>query len=129
MGEHGGGKVPRPQRSNPKTKHRSVELRKEPTPAERKLWSHLRNNQLGVNFRRQHAIGIYITDFCSPNAKLIIELDGGQHLEQEEYDAERTQFLKSKGYHVLRFWNNEVMQEIDAVINAIEHALDDEKLL
>jgi len=68
-------------------------------------------------------------DFCTPRRKLIIELDGGQHLEQEEYDAERTKFLESKGYRVLRFWNNEVMKEIDSVMGAIELALDEEELL
>jgi very-short-patch-repair endonuclease len=68
--------MPRPQRSNPKTKQNAIQLRKEPTPAEAKLWSRIRNDQLGVTFRRQHAIGHYISDFCSPKAKLIIELDG-----------------------------------------------------
>lgn len=103
MGERGGGKMPRSQRSNPKTKHHAVELRKESTSAEKRLWARLRNNQLGVNFRRQHAIGNYIPDFCSPKAKLIIELDGSQHLEQEEYDKERTEYLESQGYKVIRF--------------------------
>jgi very-short-patch-repair endonuclease len=59
--------------------HQAGELRKEPTPAERKLWSRIRNDQLGINFRRQHAIGNYIPDFCSPKAKLVIELDGSLH--------------------------------------------------
>ena len=76
----------------------------------------------GVSFRRQHAIGKYIVDFCSIKKKLIIELDGSQHLEQEEYDAERTTFLESKGYHVLRFWNHEVMKDIQGVIRTIEFA-------
>ena len=71
-----GATVPRPQRSNPKTKHQAIKLRKESTPAERKLWSRIRNDQLGVSFRRQHAVGSYIPDFCSPKARLIIELDG-----------------------------------------------------
>jgi very-short-patch-repair endonuclease len=118
--------MPRPPRSNPTTKHHAVELRKEPTPAESKLWSHLRNDQLGVTFRRQHAIGHYIPDFCSPQAKLIIELDGSQHLEQHEYDAERTKYLESLGYKVIRFWNNDVTNNIDGVILAIIHALEDE---
>lgn len=118
--------MPRPQRSNPKTRHRAVELRKELTPTERKLWSHLRNEKFGVNFRRQHAIGIYVTDFCSPKAKLIIELDGSQHLEQEEYDKERTEYLESQGYKVIRFWNNDVLKDIEGVILAIMHALKDD---
>ena len=126
MGEHEGGKMPRSQRSNPKTKHRAVELRKELTPTEAKLWARLRNDQLGVNFRRQHAVGNYITDFCSPKTKLIIELDGSQHLEQEEYDQERTEYLEEQGYKVLRFWNNEVTNNIEGVILTIMQALEAE---
>jgi very-short-patch-repair endonuclease len=118
--------MPRLQRSNPKTKHRAIKLRKEPTPAERKLWALLRNDQLGVTFRRQHAIGPYIPDFCSPKAKLIIELDGSQHLEQEEYDQERTKYLEEQGYKVIRFWNNDVLKDIEGVILAIMEALKDE---
>jgi very-short-patch-repair endonuclease len=125
MGELEGGKMPRSQRSNPKTKHHAIELRKESTPAERKLWARLRNNQLGVTFRRQHAIGFYIPDFCSPKAKLIIELDGSQHLEQEEYDQERTEYLENQGYKVIRFWNNDVMKDIESVILSIVQALGD----
>jgi len=126
MGEYEGGKLPRTSRSNPETKHKAIALRKESTPAERKLWSRIRNNQLGVTFRRQHAVGNYIPDFCSPKAKLIIELDGSQHLEQEEYDGERTEYLKSLGYKVIRFWNNDVMKNIDSVILAIIQAMQDE---
>ena len=89
--------MPRTPRSTLKTKHQAIQLRKESTPAERKLWSHIRNDQLGINFRRQHALGNYIPDFCSPKAKLVIELDGSQHLEQEEYDDERTKYPESQG--------------------------------
>ena len=119
--------MPRSQRSNPKTKHQAITLRKESTPAERKLWSRIRNDQLGVTFRRQHAIGNYIPDFCSPKAKLILELDGSQHLEQEEYDEERTKYLESLGYKVIRFWNTDVMKNMDGVILAIIQAMEDEK--
>ena len=73
----------------------------------------------GVKFRRQHAIDNYIVDFCSLRRKLILELDGSQHLEQADYDMERTKHLEAKGYRVLRFWNNEIMNEIDAVLNMI----------
>lgn len=118
--------MPRKPRSNPKTKHQAVELRKDPTPAERKLWSRIRNDQLGVTFRRQHAVGNYIPDFCSPKAKLIIEMDGSQHLEQEEYDEERTKYLELQGYKVIRFWNSDVLKDIDGVILAILHAMEDE---
>src|SRR4030065_157938 len=116
--------MPRKQRSNPKTKHQAIELRKASTPAESKLWSKIRNDQLGVAFRRQHAVGNYIPDFCSPKAKLIIELDGGQHLEQEEYDEERTKYLEEQGYEVIRFWNNDVLNNIEDVILAIIHAME-----
>ena len=118
--------MPRPPRSNPKTRTHAIELRKEPTPAERKLWAVIRNDQLGVNFRRQHAIGNYIPDFVCIEKKLIIELDGSQHLEQEEYDKERTKYLESKDYKVIRFWNNEVMNNIEGVILAIIYAMENE---
>jgi len=112
------------KRSDPKTMHRAGELRREPTPAEQKLWSYLRGNKLnGASFRRQHAIGNYIVDFCSIKAKLIIELDGSQHLEQEEFDFERTKYLESQGYKVIRFWNNDVMNDIQGVIRVIDDTL------
>ena len=118
--------MPRAQRSNPKIKQRAIELRKESTPAERKLWSYLRNDQQGVTFRRQHAIGHYITDFCAPRKKLIIELDGSQHLEQAEHDEERTAHLQSQGYKVIRFWNNDVMNNMDGVMQVIKRMIEDE---
>ncbi len=117
--------MPRPKRSNPKTRTRAIELRKESTPAERKLWALIRNDQLGVNFRRQHAIGKYIPDFVCIQKKLIIELDGSQHLEQEEYDQGRTKYLESLGYKVVRFWNNDVTKNIDGVILVIMQAMED----
>ena len=113
----------RSKRSTPKIMHRAGELRLELTSAEHKLWAQLRNDQLSVNFRRQHAIGNYIVDFCSPRKKLIIELDGGQHLDQETYDQERTEFLQSKGYRVLRFWNNDVLDDLNGVVRVILDAL------
>ena len=104
----------------------AVKLRKELTPAEKKLWAYLRGDKLnGVSFRRQHAIGNFIPDFVSVKKKLIIELDGSQHLEQAEYDVERTRYLESRGYKVIRFWNNDVMNDIEGVIRAIEMALHD----
>ena len=119
--------MPRPPRSNPKTRTRAIELRKELTLAERKLWAVIRNDQLGVNFRRQHAIGIYIPDFVCIEKKLIIELDGSQHLEQEEYDKERTKYLTTQGYKVIRFWNNDVVKNIEGVILAIMNTLETQK--
>ena len=116
--------MPRKPRSNSKTRHQAIELRRESTPAESRLWSRIRNDQLGVTFRRQHAVGIYIPDFCSPRAKLIIELDGSQHMGQADYDEERTRYLESLGYRVIRFWNNDVLNSIDGVIRAIVDAME-----
>ena len=116
-----------PRRTNPKGYKRARQLRKELTPAEQRLWAYLRGNKLhGVNFRRQHAIGSYIVDFVSIKNKLVVELDGSQHLNQEERDAERTQYLESQGYKVIRFWNDKVMNDIEGVIRAIEIALNKE---
>ena len=108
------------RRTTPKVFAHAQELRHNLTPAETKLRARLRSQDMGdAHFRCQHAIGNYIVDFCAPRKKLIIELDGSQHLEQEAYDAERTEFLESKGYKVLRFWNNDVMNNIDSVLNVI----------
>ncbi len=88
------------------------------------MWAYLRGSKLGeVNFRRQHAIGPYVVDFCSPAQKLVIEVDGSQHIAQADRDAERTVFLKSKGYRVLRFWNDAVMNDIEGVVQTILAAL------
>ena len=127
MGKLEGGNMPRPLRSNPQTKHRAIELHRESTPAEHKLWSRIRNDQLGVSFRRQHAIGNYIPDFFSPKAKLIIELNGSQHLDQHEYDERRTKYFESIGYKVIRFWNNDVIKDVDSVIRAIIQAMESER--
>ena len=108
------------RRTTPKVFAYSRELRHNTTLAEQKLWSALRISQPeGVHFRRQHAFGNYVVDFCAARQKLIIELDGGQHLEQEAYDRERTELLQSKGYRVLRFWNNDVINDLDSVIKVI----------
>jgi len=116
--------IMRPKRTTPKIMHQAGELRRELTPAECKFWTVLRDDQLGVNFRRQHTIGPFITDFCCIKKKLVIELDGGQHLEQESYDQERTEFLQTKGYRVLRFWNNAVLNDLNGVITVILNALE-----
>ncbi len=110
----------RKNRSSAKVMHRAGELRKEPTPAEALLWSHLRGNRLrGVNFRRQHAIGAYVADFCSPKRKLIVEIDGSPHRDRSSSDVARTVFLVSQGYRVLRFWNRQVMKDVEGVLRAI----------
>lgn len=95
-------------------------LRKQLTAAERKLWSELRRHQFGgLRFRRQVPIGAYIIDFACFDPKLVIEVDGSQHMQAVDYDNERTKYLESLGYTVLRFWNNEVLNEIDVVKEAI----------
>ncbi|MCP4139869.1 MAG: endonuclease domain-containing protein [Chloroflexi bacterium] len=104
---------------------RAANLRKNMTPAEGKLWAYLKKNQLGFRFRRQHAIGNFIVDFCCVKKKIIIELDGSQHLDMQEYDEDRRAYLKSRGYHVICFWNNDVMNDIQAVILAITYALEE----
>jgi very-short-patch-repair endonuclease len=95
--------------------------------AEIRLWWRLRGHRMkGVHFRNQNAIGNYVVDFCAPRRKLIIELDGNQHLDQEKYDMERTAFLESKGYRVLRFWNHQVMNDIEGVLSVIYLTLENE---
>jgi very-short-patch-repair endonuclease len=88
------------------------------TQAERKLWRSLRNKQLGVKFRRQVPIGRYIVDFVCINENLIIEIDGGEHFEKEN-DKIRDKWFHVQGYKVLRFWNNEVLRNIDGVLQRI----------
>jgi very-short-patch-repair endonuclease len=111
-------------RSLPKMMHRAVELRRDMTPAEKSLWAALRGNQIeGASFRRSHAIDRYIVDFCSPKEKLVIELDGSPHLSQHEADAERTLYLESQGYRVIRFWNSQVMDDLQAVLQEIRKAI------
>ena len=115
------------KRTTPKIFAHAKELHRNMAPAEAKLWAHLRAHRLGdIHFRNQHAIGKYIVDFCAPRKKLIIELDGSQHLEQHEYDEERTKYLETRGYKVIRFWNNQVMNDIDGVIRAIIFAMEPE---
>ena len=113
------------QRSASKIKHRACELRKEMTPAERRLWQALRGNALdGAYFRRQHAVGTFILDFYCAKSRLAVEVDGGQHLEQAAYDAERTRWLEEeRGIRVIRFTNEDVLQSLDAVLETIRDAL------
>jgi very-short-patch-repair endonuclease len=101
-------------------------LRKHPTDAERKLWARLRHKQLnGIRFRRQQPVGPYVADFFCARAKLIIELDGGQHgtVDGSTRDESRTRWLESRGYRVLRFWNNDVLHNMAGVLEGIEIAL------
>ncbi len=87
------------------------------------MWSLLRDQSLGVKFRRQHPIGSFIVDFCCVEKKLVVELDGGQHATQTESDDKRTRFLNARGYRVLRFWNDDVMGDVDNVAEVIMGAL------
>ena len=100
-------------------------MRKAPTEAEQKLWWHLRHRLAvsEIHFRRQVRLGRYIVDFASHGAKLVIEIDGSQHAEQAAADAERTRFLEAQGYRVVRFWNNEVLTNIEGVLETIQQAL------
>ena len=99
---------------------RAKEVRGEMTPAEEKLWARLRTNHLeGFHFRRQQVIEPYIVNFYCHQAAIVIEVDGGVHLEQEEYDREREQALQARGLRVVRFSNHEVMHNLDGVLEAI----------
>ena len=103
------------------------DLRKKETESEQILWSWLRDNQLnGAKFRRQQPIGNYIVDFVCFDKKLIIVIDGGQHNEEQfiKKDEERTRWLQSEGFRVIRFWNNDVLTNTDGVIMNIRKALD-----
>ena len=99
-------------------------LRKNQTDSEKLLWSHLRNRQIaGFKFRRQFPIEAYIVDFACISDNLIIELDGGQHTETADHYEARTKFLNEKGFKVIRFWNNEVFENTEAVLQKIYDVL------
>lgn len=102
---------------------RARALRREETPAESRLRLALREALPGAKFRRQVSIGPYFADLISHRSKLIVEVDGSQHAENAEQDAKRTRFLEGEGYRVLRFWNNEVMGNLDGVLTVIASAL------
>ena len=102
------------------TTSRARSLRRGMTDVERILWRALRGKQLERNrFRRQHPIGQFIADFACIEQKLVIELDGGQHQEQLAYDEQRTVLLQAQGWRVLRFWNNDVLNNLDGVLSTI----------
>ncbi len=101
-------------------RQRARALRKNQTAAERRLWSAIRNRRLaGCKFRRQHPINNFIVDFACLERKLVIEVDGGQHAEEIKKDAERTTALEKVGFRVLRFWNHDVLKNMDAVLETI----------
>jgi very-short-patch-repair endonuclease len=100
-------------------------LRKNPTDAERLLWSKLRRRQLGgFKFRRQRPIGPYICNFVCVETQVIVELDGLQHLDESKYDARRDAILTSNGYRVLRFWNADVLYRTESVLETIFAAME-----
>ena len=99
----------------------AVKNRRPMTPAEVRLWQELRGNKLGIHFRRQHVIGIYIADFVSLKNHLVIEIDGEYHLnpEQQESDRIRTAYLEQQGFRVIRFSNNQVLTDLEKVMSKI----------
>lgn len=102
------------------TSQRARTLRKRMTDAERLLWRHLRNRELGGwKFRRQYPVGPFIVDFICVEKNVVIEVDGGQHAENEALDLQRSAYLNKMGYRVVRLWNNEVLQETEGVLTAI----------
>ena len=105
---------------------RSRELRLNATEPEKRLWHALSARKVaGIRFNRQFPIGAYICDFVSRSAELVIELDGESHAHSVEYDLARTRFLENQGYRVIRFWNNEVMENLEGVVKRIELELAD----
>lgn len=113
------------------TINRAKQLRKSSTDAERFLWRELRSRQLaGYKFRRQQSLGPFIVDFVCLEQRLVIELDGGQHAEPEQarYDADRSQWLAQQGFRVLRFWDHEVLKQVDGVKETIAKALKEKYL-
>jgi very-short-patch-repair endonuclease len=104
--------------------YRARRLRRDQTDAEKKLWTRLRARRFGeFRFRRQFPIGNFIADFACPRARLVIELDGGQHMDGAAKDAWRTKLIEQRGYRVIRFWDAEVLTDIDCVLERIEQAL------
>ena len=103
---------------------RARDLRSRSTDAEHRMWYFVRSRRLkGYKFVRQYIVGPYIVDFICREKKLIIELDGSQHADAVIYDQERTYYLESQGYRVLRFWNNEVLNNINGVLEMILESL------
>ena len=110
--------------TTPRLLRNAKALRKNQTEAELRLWYHLRTHRFeGAKFKRQKPVGPFIVDFVCLEYRLVVELDGGQHAEDVDYDARRDAWLAAQGYRVLRFWNNQVMQELPAVLERISEAM------
>jgi very-short-patch-repair endonuclease len=109
-----------------RTENRPRALRNAPTDVEARLWQRLRGRQIeNCKFRRQHPFGDYILDFVCLERKIVVELDGGQHAHASGYDGKRSRLLEQAGYVVLRFWNNEALENMEGVLEAILRALQD----
>jgi very-short-patch-repair endonuclease len=109
-------------RNDPTLKQRRRRLRRNQTDSERALWAKVRNKQFfGIKFFRQYSIGPFIVDFYCPTVKLAVELDGGQHSQSNnrESDAARSEYLKTQGIDVMRFWDNEVLLDIESVLSKL----------
>ena len=117
--KHGHPPLPSPEATD-----RARKLRRDETIAERRVWRAIRDRQLGVKCRRQLPIGPYFVDFACIARKLVVELDGGQHADNTQYEDERTRTIVANGYRVLRFWNNDVMENLEGVVEAIRLALE-----
>lgn len=108
----------------PRPHHRERRLRRQQTDAEHALWQRVRDRRLlGRKFRRQHRIGRFVADFACLEARLIVEVDGSQHLDRAAYDDARTRWLETQGFRVIRFWNDDVLFRMDDVLSAIARAL------
>ena len=102
----------------------AINLRKNSTEVERFLWSYLRRSQLeGFKFRRQQPLGKYIVDFVNFRKKIVIEVDGGQHAIKRVKDRERDKWLRKEGFEILRFWDNEVLENIEGVLKVVRDKL------
>ncbi|WP_282184084.1 endonuclease domain-containing protein [Azospirillum brasilense] len=112
-------------KDNPVPLHtnRAVQMRRDSTEVEKIVWQRLRNAQMGAKFRRQEPIVGFIVDFVAHDHRLVIELDGGQHADQAPYDERRTRMLEQAGFRVLRFWNNDVNDNLEGVLETIRTAL------
>ena len=111
--------------TKPEIKERRKELRNNMTAEEKIIWKYIKNNQLGVKFRRQHSIDYYIADFYCSELKIVIEIDGSQHYSEDgiEYDMEREEFMKSIGIRTIRFSNYDVLNNIEGVVEKIKEEI------
>ena len=110
-------------------RHFRSELRNNLTEPEKILWQRIRSKQLGTKFRRQHGIGDYIVDFYCPEKRLVIELDGDSHYntDTQEHDRKRDDFMRSLGLQVIRFTNQDIMKNLDAVLEVIHQSIQPSK--